>query len=119
MSYRSMARSCTSARPEDALLLCCARAWTDAESVERIAALLQHDLDWEYLLRMAQWHALIPLLFWHLNATCPEAVPSAPWQRLRERFHANARHNLLLTGALLKLLRLLAEIGRASCRERV
>lgn len=107
MPYRSIVRD-TSARPEDGLLLWCARARTDAESAAQIKALLQHDLDWEYLLRMAQRHALLPLLFWHLNTTCPEAVPSAPWQHLRERFHTNARHNLRLTGELLKLLHLLA-----------
>ncbi len=105
---QSTVRRCTSTRPEDALLLCCARVCTDAERSERIRALLQHDLDWEYLLSMAQRHALIPLLFRHLNTTCPEAVPSTPWQQLRQRFHSNARRNLSLTGELLKLLRLLA-----------
>ena len=105
---QSTVRRCTSTRPEDALLLCCALACTDAERSERIGALLQHDLDWEYLLPMAQRHALVPMLFRHLNTIGPEAVPSAPWQQLRQRFHSNARHNLFLTGELLKLLRLLA-----------
>jgi len=51
MPYRSIVCG-TSARPENAFLLCCAQAWMDTESTAQIEALLQHDLDWEYLLRM-------------------------------------------------------------------
>ncbi len=108
MAWHATSRRETSARPEEDLLLCCAQIPTDITSTAQIKRLVQQPLDWEYLLRMAQRHALLPLLFWHLNATCPEAVPTTYWQRLRERFNANARRNLRLTGELLTLVRLCA-----------
>ncbi len=53
----------------------------------------------------------MPLLYWHLNATSPEAVPKASIDYLREYFHANAGHNLFLTGELCRLLKLLDANG--------
>jgi hypothetical protein len=47
---------------------------------------------------------MTPLLYWHLNTTCPEAVPESAFSHLREHFHANSLHNLFLTGELLRLL---------------
>ena len=64
-----------SLRPEAELLLCCARTRMDSEKAARIRVLLQHDIDWEYLFRTASEHGIAPLLYRHLNAICPEAVP--------------------------------------------
>ncbi|MFQ5849219.1 MAG: nucleotidyltransferase family protein [Candidatus Binatia bacterium] len=93
-------------RPEADLLLCCARTWMDSEKAACIRALLQHDLDWAYLLRTAHQHGMAPLLYWHLNATCLEAVPKDTLDQLRDHFDNNGRRNLFLTGELLKLLNL-------------
>ena len=41
----------------------------------RIRVLLEHDIDWEYLLRTASENGIAPLLYRHLNAICPESVP--------------------------------------------
>lgn len=93
-------------RPEDELLLCCARTCMDSVRAERIKTLLQEALDWVYLLRTARPHGMLPLLYWSLNTTYPEAVPKATLQQLRHYFYANAGHNLFLTDTLLKLLQL-------------
>ena len=98
----------THTRPEVELLLCCARTCINSETAERIKALLQEDIDWDYLLRTALWHGVLQLLYWSLNATCPEAVPKAILDQLRDYFHTLARRNLFLTRELLKLLNLLA-----------
>lgn len=98
-------------QPEVELLLCCARTCIDSKTAERIRNLLQNDIDWDYLIRTALCHKVMPLLYWSLNATCPEAVPKAILTQLRYYFHANAQNNLFLAGELLKLLNLLEAHG--------
>jgi len=64
-------------------------------------------MEWEHLLRIADEHSMMPLLFWHLADAPPELVPATVLARLRERFHHNAQRNLFLTAKLIKLLDLL------------
>lgn len=98
-------------RPETELLLCCSRTCLDAKTIARIGTLLQEDIDWPHLLRTARSHGMMPLLYWHLNATCPERIPKATLNQLRGHFHANAQRNLFLTGELLALLKLFEAHG--------
>lgn len=98
-------------RPEVELLLCCARTCIDSERAERIKTLLQENIDWDYLIRTARSHGVMPLLYSSLNGTCPEAVPNAYSAQLRDYFYTNARRNLFLTGELLKLLNLFEAHG--------
>jgi len=95
--------------PEAELLLCCARTQMDPERAERIRTLLREDLDWDYVRGLAFRHGMLPLLYWHLNAIYPEAVPNASLDSLRAGFYAIARNNLFLTGELRKLLQLFEE----------
>jgi hypothetical protein len=94
----------TATRPEVELLLCFARTRIDAKTSERIRTLLQEDIDWAYLIQTAAQHGVMPLLYQSLNTTCPEVVPKAILNQLRNHFHCNVAHNLLLTSELLKLL---------------
>jgi hypothetical protein len=98
-------------RPEVELLLVCARTYKDSERAAQIRTLLRKDTDWSYLIRMAGRHGMIPLLYWHLNATCPEAIPETVLDHLRDYFHGNIYRNLFLTGELLKLLNLFEASG--------
>ena len=91
-------------RPEIELLLSCARTSKDSESVSQITSLLQGDMDWAYLLRTARQHGMMPLLYWPLSTTCPEAVLQAILNQLRNQLHRNAHRDLVLTAELLKLL---------------
>lgn len=93
-------------RPEVELLLCCARTHIDTTTGERIHTLLQQDIDWAYLSRIASQHGVMPLLYQSLKTFCPESVPQAILEQLRSHFHANALHNLVLTKELIKLLNL-------------
>lgn len=101
----------TGARPEVELLLLCARTQVDSEGAARIEALLREDINWDYLLETAREHGMMPLLYWNLNATCPEAAPEDTLDQLRDRFHKNARRNVFMTGELLKLLKLFETHG--------
>ncbi len=90
--------------PEAELLVCCTRTVLDPARAARIDRLLAGSLDWNLVLRWAQWHRVTPLLARSLRAIRPEAVPAPVSERLETRRHASARHNLLLTGELLELL---------------
>jgi hypothetical protein len=98
-------------RLETELLLCCTRTCMDDTSAEKIGTLLQEDLDWEYLIRTAIRHEVMPLLYRSLHSTYPKAVPKVILDRLRDHFRVNTERNLILTGTLLKLLRLFEAHG--------
>src|SRR4030095_6695316 len=95
------------ARPEDQILICVARRSLDVAATANLRQLLRRDLDWNYLLLMAQRHRLVPSLHHHLVTECPEAIPSKVSAGLEKLNQENTRSNLLLTGELLKLVDLL------------
>jgi hypothetical protein len=76
----------------------------DLENATRIRVLLQQGIDSDYLSRTASENGIAPLLYRHLNTTCPESVPKETLDQLRDRFHDNSRRNLFLTKELLNLL---------------
>lgn len=94
----------TSLPPEMEILLCCARTHLDAKHTERLRDLLQQDINWAYLLCLAHQQRITPLLFRHLNATGPEAVPKVTLEQLRSCFQANSQQNKFLAGAMVQLL---------------
>jgi hypothetical protein len=96
-------------RPENQLLLCCARTTLDPGIADQIRSLLREEIDWAYLLRTSGRHGVAPLLYRSLNATNTEGVPQDVMGRLRERFHTNSRRNLFLTAKLLEILDALEE----------
>ena len=101
----------TGTRLEDDLLLCCARTCMDLAIAERVRELCRKDVNWTYLMRIAEAHGMLPLLSWNLHNLCPEAVPGVTLDQLRSHFFTNAGRNALLTGELLKLLRLFEAHG--------
>ena len=72
--------------------------------MELVRTAAEHVRDWPYVFDLAQAHGVMPLLYTHLKATCPDIVPPAILERLRETFNANARKNMILTAELLRLL---------------
>jgi hypothetical protein len=98
-------------RVEDELLLCCARTNVEPGIRDKILFLVQGNLDWDYLLKLAMRHRLIPLLYYNLNSICAEDVPESILSQLKGSFHENVRRNLLLTGELIKILKLLKAEG--------
>ena len=79
------------------LLLECARARPDLDTVRRLAASVS---DWSVVAGQATRHSVASLVSWYLNQACPEGAP-AP---LGDQFRQNAGRNLLLTAELLRLL---------------
>jgi hypothetical protein len=99
------------ARPEDELILCCSRMQNDQETSDRIRALLKNEIDWSYLKKRGRWHGTIPLIYLNVNRACEGEVSEDLCRRLKEYYMATSRRNLILTGELIRLLRLFETHG--------
>jgi len=93
------------ARPENELLLLCAHRGGGVEATPRIRELAGGATDWDYLYRLAELHALLPLLYRGLE-DAGASVPLAHRERLRGRYRDNATRNTLLAGELARIARL-------------
>lgn len=91
-------------RPEEKLLLCCARSRTGADADRQIRELVQSGIDWGYLLPLARRHGMTPLLSHHLDRLVPDSVPKPYRHWLDEAFRQINRNNLFLTRELLHIL---------------
>lgn len=92
---------------EDKLMLLCAQTQLNPEIKSKLIKLILSDLNWEYLLKVAAIHRLTPLLYHNLNKICPEMVPDKVLDELKDSFIANIKKNLLMTGELIKILKIL------------
>ena len=92
---------------EALLLLDCARAAIDAETAARIRARVVGGLDWGRLVALAQRHGLAPLLYAHLSQVCAASVPEETLAYLRDYSQRNGAFVAMLTGELVRLLKLL------------
>src|SRR2546423_1118700 len=99
------------ARTENELLLLCARARVGDGEAARIKNLAAEALDWDYLFRLAQRHAVLPLLHRNISEHARDAAPQPFRQKLREKFRENATRNLLLAGELGRIARLFESEG--------
>lgn len=91
---------------EEELLLVCVRAATSPEQDKPPLSSATENLNYEYLLRAARAHGVLPLLARYFGTSHRVPAPLAALERLREQFHENAKRNAFLTAELLKLLRL-------------
>jgi len=98
-------------KPENELLICCARAQLDTETTVRIHCLVQENIDWEYIVKGSIRQKVMPLLYQSLKTTCPQNVPDDILAKLRHYFLINSSRNLFLFGKLLKILNLLRDNG--------
>jgi hypothetical protein len=101
----------TCRRPEAELLLLCSRVQLKPDKVQRLRDLLEEKIDWNYLAQQAFYHGMIPLLVRNLSLVCPDGIPKATLNQLRDCSNGVARSNLRLTGELLHLLNLFREHG--------
>lgn len=106
-----MEASLVGTRFEVEVLLICASTQINSKKVQQLRILLQEDINWTDLIEMASRHKVMPLLYWNLNATCPEAVPKAILTKLRADFQTNTRRSLFLSGELVRLLNLFEAQG--------
>lgn len=98
-------------KTEDKLLILCARNHIGSTWTEKINELINHGLNWDYLVKQASDHSLGSLLYFQLSKTCPEKVPRYIMDQLYDHHNHNVRRNLLMMGQLLKILKLLDSEG--------
>jgi putative nucleotidyltransferase-like protein len=82
------------------LLACCALNHRDTP---RVAASLAKSPDWSAVLRMAEHHSVLPLVY-QATRDFPAAIPAATLEGLRSSYEQNARRNLQFTRELFRIL---------------
>jgi hypothetical protein len=98
-------------RPEDELLLCCARTNPNPQIVERIRDLFRSGIDWDYFFKLARRHSLVPLAYVQLDRHASDLLPAEVLQLLKQHYQENAARNVVLTAELCHLIKLLADSG--------
>lgn len=98
-------------RPEHELLLRLARPAINVAWAQRAAELLRGDLDWDYLIALADRHGVLPLFNHNINSATTGLVPVQVLARLRDYNQENTRQSLFLTAELVKLIELLEAHG--------
>lgn len=95
--------------PEQQLLLSAVRV--NPSQGDRIRELVQRGLDWPALRQMAMAHGVMPLVYTRLKTIGDGTVPTAEMERWRKVYAANVGRNMLMTGELLRVLRLFEANG--------
>jgi len=98
-------------RREQDILTCVARRDLDNRVRGQLRQLIDSNLDWDYLLSLANTHGLLPLLHKHLNSTAWDSVPGEVLARLKRESVANRQSVLFLIGKLLKACQLFEADG--------
>lgn len=99
-------------RPENELLLCCARTEASPEIRARIRGLItSDDFKWEYLFQLARRHAVIPLLYLQLARAAADSIRGSDLANLKLEYQQNHARNVILSEELCRLIKLFREAG--------
>ena len=112
MAPRSPEASIESAAAQ--LLLCCARATLEPHARAKLERLAGAGIDWNELIALAETHALLPLVYRHLNEVAPTSLPRPVWVELWGRHERTARTNRAMAKELVSILAALDAIGVAA-----
>lgn len=83
-------------------------AYVSGAKAEDVADLAARNLDWDLAVRIATWHAVAPIVY-RVLSVCPESVPPAILDDLRQRFRANTMRNTYLARELIRITKGLSE----------
>ncbi|HEX2776691.1 MAG TPA: nucleotidyltransferase family protein [Candidatus Acidoferrales bacterium] len=100
-----------SACPEKQFLAYCAHSQLNPLLTEKIARLLERDLDWDYILNEAEENSITPLVSRQLHATATDRLPASAADRLKNACRANTIRCLFLSAELIKILDLFRSHG--------
>lgn len=98
-------------RTECLLLTLCARGFIDDSTANRIAEILQRDVDWQAFLQEAIDHRVLPLTWRTLSQHFAGVVPPAIANEASQRCAAIVRRNLFLTAKLGEIVGKLSSDG--------
>ena len=97
-------------RPEFQLLLACSRYVLTPEQALLVRELAGADLNWDYLLTMANWHGVLPMLSRHLTANSA-GLPVAVSDLLRDHANRITCTNLALASTLIEISAAMHQAG--------
>lgn len=86
------------------LLLLLSRSVVGQAQTSEIKQLLTCDLDWSYLLNLAQRSKVVPLVFQNLNGPFAHLTDEANYKLLKKTLERYIRSNLLLTQSMIQLV---------------
>jgi hypothetical protein len=95
---------------EFAALLASARTAPSSASSGRLSA-PHAGFDWSAFTRLAQRHEVVPLVYSHWKRYCPDFAPSPVMSEFASQARANGQQNIILTGALVRLLEAFQRAG--------
>ena len=93
------------------LLLLCARPQLSDSAVSRVLVLLQQELDWPLIFRLAEDYRTIPQLAFHLHQHASERLASDVQTELQQHHRHSTQHNLVLAMEVLRLVDLISASG--------
>ena len=91
-------------RPEALLLLCAASPLATPARSAQLRSAIKRDIDWQYLFDVGAHNEVLPLLYWSVNAACPELVPEDMLDELRKFFRLTSFRNLHFARELVQLI---------------
>ncbi len=100
-----------SACPEKQLFAYCAHSQPDPSLKQKIAELLERNLDWEYILDQAEENSITPLVSRQLHGIATGGMPASAADRLKNASRANTIRCLFLSAELIKILDLFRSHG--------
>lgn len=95
-------------RPEDELLIACARLSLPADVAARVREIVSGDVDWDHVVESARRNRVTAFLHRHLRDL---PIPADAAERIRARLREDAHRALRLSGELRRLLDALAAGG--------
>jgi hypothetical protein len=94
------------------ILLLSIKAELGSEEKEHLAQVLAGNVDWEYLLSLAVYQDVTPLLAHNLVKNAPNGyIPEPYLEKLNRIYHNNIYRNIILSEELVKVLLLFSKAG--------
>jgi hypothetical protein len=98
-------------RSEDGLLLACSKRCMSPVAVARARECFETEIEWNYVVSQAQYHAVLPLVTQNLQLHFSGLVPKRVLLFLNEAARHYQRRNLAFTGELLRILALFEKLS--------
>jgi hypothetical protein len=104
MSYLN--NNCSNFTNEEELLLLCVREQINKDHRIKLSNLLENDINWDYLLKLAAEHKIKPLVYSSLKTMDKNKIPEEVFIELESHFIRNLQKNLMYLGHLHNILKL-------------
>ena len=97
--------------PEIELICCCARPSIDSLAADRIQRLLEQDIDWSLVIKIAENQGVMPALYNALLIIAQKDVPEEILDQLKSFNYLNTARSMLLARELVKIMQLFQSNG--------